>query len=62
MSKIPATEFSWILQERCRESHRIRQENVGNPWEMKAVIRPEIVRIFPIGSGYFPSYIFDLGS
>jgi hypothetical protein len=33
-----------------RESHRILQENTGNRWNMEAVFRPEIVRIFPVDS------------
>jgi hypothetical protein len=35
-----------------QESHRILQENTRNRWNMEAVFRPEIVRIF---SGEFPS-------
>ncbi len=31
---------------KMRESHRILQENAGNRWNMEAVFRPEIVRIF----------------
>jgi hypothetical protein len=31
-----------------RKSHRILQENTGNRWNMEAVFRPEIVRIFPV--------------
>jgi hypothetical protein len=32
-----------------RESHWILQENTGNRWNMEAVFRPEIVRIFSGG-------------
>jgi hypothetical protein len=35
-----------------RESHRILEENTGNRWNMEAVFRPGIVRIF---SGRFLS-------
>jgi hypothetical protein len=34
---------------KMRESHRILQENTGNRWNMEAVFRPEIVRIFSGG-------------
>jgi hypothetical protein len=33
-----------------RESHRIRQENTGNRWNMEAIFRSEMVRIFPVDS------------
>jgi hypothetical protein len=29
-----------------RESHRIRQENIGNLWEMEAVFQQELFEIF----------------
>jgi hypothetical protein len=32
-----------------RESHRILQENTGNRWNMEAVFRPKIIRIFSGG-------------
>jgi hypothetical protein len=31
---------------KMRESHRIPHENTGNRWNMEAVFRPGIVRIF----------------
>jgi hypothetical protein len=38
-----------------QESHRILQENTGNRWNMEAVLRPEIVRIFSGGFLCFPA-------
>jgi hypothetical protein len=34
---------------KMRESHRILQENTGYRWNMEAVLRPEIARIFSGG-------------
>jgi hypothetical protein len=36
-------------------SRGILQENTGNRWNMEAVFRPEIVRIFSGGFLYFPA-------
>jgi hypothetical protein len=35
-----------------RESHRIPQESTGTHWNVEAVFRPEIVRIF--SGGFLP--------
>jgi hypothetical protein len=36
------------------ESHWILQENTGNRWNMEAVFRPKIARIFPVDSCQLP--------
>jgi hypothetical protein len=33
-----------------RENHRILQKNIGNRWNMEAVFRSEMVRIFSVDS------------
>jgi len=51
---IESNSITFTIAQLDDSGHRILQESIGTHWNMEAVFRPDIFRIFPMDSCKFP--------